>query len=81
MTTLAFILSESFPLDGFMVITVITGNLKIITDSRILSIKAKGPKYRFPMQIDIQKSRKNCQDLLMNSVIVGVSDSILSVML
>ena len=27
---------------------VITGNLRIISDSRIRSIIAKGPKYRFP---------------------------------
>ena len=41
---------------------VITGNLRIISDSRIRSIIAKGPKYRFP-------------------VIVGVSESMLRVML
>ena len=41
---------------------VIMGNLKIISDSRIRSIIAKGPKYRFPVQIDIQKCReKNCR--------------------
>ena len=28
---------------------VITGNLKIISDSRIRSIIAKGPKYRVPV--------------------------------
>ena len=37
---------------------VITGYLKIISDSRIRSIIAKGPKYRFPVQIDFQKCRK-----------------------
>ena len=37
---------------------VITGNLKIISDSRIRSIIAKGPKYRFPVQIDFQKCRQ-----------------------
>ena len=37
---------------------VITGNLKIISDSRIRSIIAKGPKYRFPVQIDFQKCRE-----------------------
>ena len=31
---------------------VITGNLKIIFDSRIRSIIAKGPKYRLPVQVD-----------------------------
>ena len=34
---------------------VITGNLKIFSDSRLCSIIAKGPKYGFPMQIDFQK--------------------------
>ena len=37
---------------------VITGNLKIISDSRIRSIIAKGPKYRFHVQIDFQKCRE-----------------------
>ena len=36
---------------------VITGNLKIISDSRIRSTIARGPKYRFPVQIDFQKCR------------------------
>ena len=60
---------------------VITGNLRIISDSRIRSIIAKGRKYRFPVQIDVQKCRKKLQDLLMNFVIVGVSERMLSVML
>ena len=30
----------------------VTGNLKIISDSRIRSIVSKGPKYRFPSHID-----------------------------
>ena len=34
---------------------VCTGNLRIIVDSRIRSIIAKGPKYRFPVHIDFQK--------------------------
>ena len=37
---------------------VITGNLRIISDSRIRSIIAKGPKYRFPVHIDYQKCRE-----------------------
>ena len=36
----------------------ITGNLKVISDSRIRSIIAKGPKYRFPVQIDFLKCRE-----------------------
>ena len=34
---------------------IATGNLKIITDSRIRSIISKGPKYRFPAHIDFNK--------------------------
>ena len=48
---------------------VITGNLKIISDSRILSFIAKGHKYMFPVQIDFQKIfksvSKKLQHLLM----------------
>ena len=36
---------------------VITGNLKIISDSRIRSIIC-GPKYRFPSRIDLKKCRE-----------------------
>ena len=34
---------------------IITGNLKIISDSRIRSIISRGPKYRFPVHIDFTK--------------------------
>ena len=37
---------------------VITGNLRIISDSRIHSMIAKGPKYRFHVHIDFQKCRE-----------------------
>ena len=37
---------------------IITGNLKIISDSRICSIISKGPKYRLPSQIDFNKCRE-----------------------
>ena len=35
-----------------------TGNLKIISDSRIRCIVSKGPKYRFPSRIDFKKCRE-----------------------
>ena len=35
-----------------------TGNLKIISDSRIRSIVSKGPKYRFPSLIDFKNYRE-----------------------
>ena len=34
---------------------VITGNLNVIPDSRIRYIISKGPKYRFPFNIDFPK--------------------------
>ena len=34
------------------------GNLRIISDSRIRSIIAKGPKYSFPVHIDFQNCRE-----------------------
>ena len=37
---------------------IITGNLKIISDSRICSIVSRGPKYRFPAHIDFRKFRE-----------------------
>ena len=37
---------------------IIIGDLKNITDSRIRSIICKGPKYRFPSQIDFNKCRQ-----------------------
>ena len=37
---------------------IMTGNLKIISDSRIHYIVSKGPKYRFPSRIDF----KNCRE-------------------
>ena len=33
---------------------IITGNLKIISNSRIRSVISKGPKYRFPTHIDLK---------------------------
>ena len=37
---------------------IITGHLKIISDSRIRSIISKGPKYRSPSQMDFNKCRE-----------------------
>ena len=37
---------------------IITGNLKIISDSKIRSIISKVPKYRLPFQIDFNKCRE-----------------------
>ena len=37
---------------------VITGNRKIISDSRICNIISKGPKYRFPNRIDLKNVGK-----------------------
>ena len=37
---------------------VITGNLNVIPDSRVCYIISKGPKYRFPSNIDFPKCRR-----------------------
>ena len=41
-----------------------TGNLKIISDSRIRYIVSKGPKYRFPFRIDFKKCREEIASAL-----------------
>ena len=41
-----------------------TGNLKIISDSRIRYIVSKGPKYRFPSRIDFKKCRQEIASAL-----------------
>ena len=38
---------------------IMTGNLKIISDSRIRYIVSKGPKCRFPSRINFKKSALN----------------------
>ena len=43
---------------------VSTVNLKIITDSRIRSVISKGPKYRFPANIDFSKCRETIASAL-----------------
>ena len=43
---------------------IVTGNLKIITDSRIRSLISKGPKYRFPAHIDFNKCRETIASAL-----------------
>ena len=39
-----------------------TGNLKIISDSRIRYIVSKGSKYRFPSRIDLKIKLQAMQD-------------------
>ena len=36
----------------------ITGNLNVIPDARVRNIISKGPKYRFPSNIDFPKCRR-----------------------
>ena len=43
---------------------IMTGNLKIISDSRIRYIVSKGPKYRFPSRIDFKKWREEIASAL-----------------
>ena len=35
-----------------------TGNLNVIPDARVSNIISKGPKYRFPSNIDFSKCRR-----------------------
>ena len=37
---------------------MITGNQNVISDARVGNIISKGPKYRFPSNIDFPKSRR-----------------------
>ena len=37
---------------------MIIGNLKFIPDARVRNINSKGPKYRFPSNIDFPKCRR-----------------------
>ena len=61
---------------------IVTGNLKIITDSRIRSVISKGPKYRFPAHIDFNKCRETIASALNDYIVrVGVNESMLSLML
>ena len=46
------------------VIHIMTGNLKIISDSRIRYIVSKGPKYRFPSRIDFKKCKEEIASAL-----------------
>ena len=43
---------------------MVTGNLKIISDSRIRKIVSKGPKYRFPSYINFDKCREEISSAL-----------------
>ena len=53
-----------------------TGNLKIISDSRIRYIVSKGPKYRFLFRIDFKKCREEIASALND--FDGVNASMLS---
>ena len=37
---------------------MITGNLNVIPDARVRNIISKGPKYRFPSDIDFPKCQR-----------------------
>ena len=43
---------------------IMTGNLTIISDSKIRYIVPKGPKYRFPSRIDFKKCREEIASAL-----------------
>ena len=56
---------------------VITDNLNVIPDARVRNVISKGPKYRFPSNIDFPKCRR---DIKMTSVIVGANEKLLNLM-
>ena len=43
---------------------IVTGNLNVVTDSRIRSVISKGPKYKFAAHIDINKCRETIANAL-----------------
>ena len=45
----------------YFTLDLVTGNLRIITDSRIRSTICKGPKYRFPLPIDFKSCREEIE--------------------
>ena len=57
---------------------IITGNLKIILDSRIQNITAKEPKYRFHSNIDFNKCREEIAAALNEFDFDGESESMLN---
>ena len=59
---------------------IVTGDLKIITDSRIRSIISKGPRYRFPCQKTSNHVVRKLQEPYKIFVIAGVNESMLSLM-
>ena len=68
-------------IDMFIRMRVITGNLKIISDSWIRSIISKGRKYRFPAKIDFLRCREKITASLNEYCNFGVSESMWDVML
>ena len=59
----------------------VTGNLKIIPDSRIRYIVSKVPKYIFPSHIDFNRCREEIASALNDLVIDDVNERVLGVML
>ena len=59
---------------------VSTGNLNVIPDARVRNIISKGPKFRFPSNIDFPKCRREIAASLMTSVIIGVNERMLNLL-
>ena len=53
---------------------MITGNLNVIPDARVRYIISKGPKYRFPSNIDFPKCRREIAASLNDFSVVGVNE-------
>ena len=59
---------------------IVTGDLIIITESRIWSIICKGSEYRFPVPIYFKSCREEIAGALQDFVIAGVNENMLSLM-
>ena len=57
-----------------------TGNLNVIPDVRVRNIFSKGPKYRFPSNIDFPKCRREIAASFNDLIIVGANGKMLNLM-
>ena len=60
---------------------IVTGNLEIISDSRIRKIVSKGPKYRFPSYINFEKCREEIASALNDFCYRCVNERVLKILL
>ena len=59
---------------------MILGNLNVIPDARVCNIISKGPKYRFPSNIDFPKCRREITASLNYLSNLGANGKMLNLM-